>query len=60
MVVDRRVPVRSLEPQRVVDLDEWWVIDFELAVPEGELWIPGTVSVEIDKATGAATLVPIK
>ena len=56
-VVKRKFPVRSLEPVMVLDWEEFWVIHFKLDEPPGQRSIPGTVMFEVDKATGATTLI---
>ena len=59
-VVERNLPVKALEPVMTLDLEEWWVIHFRLDEPSDQRSIPGTVTVEVDKATGAVTMLPGK
>ena len=56
-VTERGIAVRSLEPVMVIDVEDWWVVHFKRDEPPGQRSIPGTVMFEVDKTTGAVTLI---
>ena len=55
-ITERKITVRSLQPLRVSDWEDFWVISFKRDEPEGARSLPGTVAIEIDKSTGTWTV----
>jgi hypothetical protein len=57
LILQEKIDVASLDAT-MRDMGDHWAFVFELVVPEGEVWDPSTVIVDVDKATGAAKFFP--
>lgn len=45
-------------PEAFKGKGDYWVVRFRLKIPDGEVWCPDEVLVEVDETTGAATILP--